>query len=134
MADGITGSCHCGALQWRFRGMPEDATLCNCTICRRYGALWAYDHEGERITVEGPSRGYLREGGSLAFHFCGDCGAVAWWRGREAGKDGRRRIAVNLRLCDDPDAVSEVPLLRFDGLDTFEDLTPDGRRVRDVRF
>jgi hypothetical protein len=45
----IKGSCHCGALSWSFDGMPESVTACNCTLCRRYGALWIYDFEGERI-------------------------------------------------------------------------------------
>ena len=30
-------------------GFPEGATACNCTACRRYGALWAYGHEGEEF-------------------------------------------------------------------------------------
>ena len=45
----IEGSCHCGSVTWRFDGMPESATACNCTICRRCGVLWAYDFEGDRI-------------------------------------------------------------------------------------
>src|SRR5262249_39749528 len=43
----IEGSCHCGAVRWTFEGVPESATACNCTACRRYGVLWAYDYEGE---------------------------------------------------------------------------------------
>ena len=45
----IEGSCHCGAVHWRFEGIPKSATTCNCSICRRYGALWAYDYEGGRL-------------------------------------------------------------------------------------
>jgi len=44
----IEGSCHCGVVRWHFDGMPESATTCNCTVCRRYGVLWIYDFEGER--------------------------------------------------------------------------------------
>ena len=33
----LHGSCHCGAVNWRFEAMPQSATACNCTICRRYG-------------------------------------------------------------------------------------------------
>jgi len=40
--------------------MPESATACNCTVCRRYGVLWAYDYEGEGIEVSGPTRAYIR--------------------------------------------------------------------------
>jgi hypothetical protein len=40
---------------------------------------------------------------------------------------------VNLRLAE-PDAVAEVLIRRFDGLDTFEDLPSDGRCVSDYWF
>ena len=49
----LTGACHCGACHWTFDGDPGPATACNCTLCRRYGALWVYDYEGERISVLG---------------------------------------------------------------------------------
>lgn len=128
----ITGSCHCGAVQWEFDGIPDSATACNCTVCRRYGVLWAYDYEGERIVVSGPSRSYVR-GDSIEFHFCPTCGCVAFWRSIDAADDGRRRIAVNLRLTE-PEPVAHIPIDHFDGLDTFDDLGRDGRCVGDYWF
>lgn len=50
----IQGTCHCSAVSWQFKGLPESATACDCTVCRRYGVLWAYDREGEGITVSVP--------------------------------------------------------------------------------
>jgi hypothetical protein len=47
--------------------------------------------------------------------------------------DGRRRIAVNVRLAE-PDAVAHLPVDHFDGLDTFEDLPNDGRCVSHLWF
>jgi hypothetical protein len=58
---------------------------------------------------------------------------VAYWRGIQADKEGRRRIAVNLRLTE-PETVAKIPIDRFDGLDTFEDLPRDGRCVGDYWF
>ncbi|HEV2364604.1 MAG TPA: GFA family protein [Caulobacteraceae bacterium] len=129
----LQGSCHCGAVTWRFDRVPEDATACNCTVCRRYGVLWAYDFEDEAIHVAGPTTAYVR-GEAIGFHFCPSCGCVGYWRGLSPREDGRRRIAVNLRLAEDPEAVADIPMRRFDGLETFEDLTPDGRCVRDYWF
>ena len=129
----LTGSCHCGSVAWRFEGMPESATACNCTVCRRYGVLWAYDYEGEGIVVSGPTTSYTRGSGQIEFHFCPQCGCVTYWRGREPMADGRRRIAVNLRLAE-PELVADLPIDHFDGLDKFEDLPSDGRRVRDLWF
>ena len=50
------GNCLCGAVRWGFGGLPAGATACNCTACRRYGTLWAYDHEGEETQVVVPTR------------------------------------------------------------------------------
>lgn len=129
------GRCLCGAVEWQFRGTIPDATICNCTACRRYGVLWAYDFDGERITVTAPEGQLLRyaRGSALTFNFCRNCGNIVSWRGLTADDDGRFRIAVNLRLAE-PEAVATIPLLRFDGLHTFEDLLVDGRTVADVWF
>ena len=129
----IRGTCHCEAVSWTLDHIPSDATACNCTVCRRYGALWAYDYEGEGIRVAGRTTAYVR-GDSIGFHFCPVCGCPAYWRGLEPGDDGRRRIAVNLRLGTDPDAIAGVPIRHFEGLETFRDLPQDGRCVSDYWF
>ena len=128
----IQGSCLCGAVRWQFQGEPDGATACNCTACRRYGVLWAYDYEDECIKVSGKTHSYAR-GTSLEFHFCPTCGCIAFWRARQKNPEGRRRIAVNLRLAD-PEAVARLPIDHFDGLNTFEDLPRDGRCVADYWF
>jgi hypothetical protein len=128
----LEGSCHCGSVRWTFADMPTDATACNCTICRRYGVLWAYDFENERIRVTGATKAYVR-GKAIGFHFCPECGCVAYWRALSANGEGRRRIAVNLRLTE-PDAIASIPIDHFDGLVKFEDLPRDGRCIRDMWF
>lgn len=129
----IEGACHCGKVRWSFEGKPELVTACNCTVCRRYGTLWAYDFEDEGIKVSGPTSAYLWGEKTLGFHFCPTCGCVAYWRGAHLKPDGRRRIAVNLRLAE-PEAVADLPIERHLGLTTHEDLPPDGRRVADLWF
>lgn len=112
--------------------MPDSATACNCTVCRRYGVLWAYDYDGEGIKVSGPTQAYIR-GKALEFHFCPVCGCVAYWRAQKLNKEGRRRIAVNLRLTE-PETVAQIPIDRFEGLVSFDDLPRDGRCVADYWF
>lgn len=132
----LTGSCHCGASHWTLEGDAGTATACNCTLCRRYGTLWAYDYENERIRISGPTASYKRADSPdpmLEILFCPSCGCVLCWRGLKLHEGGRRRIAVNLRLAD-PEAVAALPIEHFDGLETFHDLPPDGRRVRDLWF
>jgi hypothetical protein len=128
----VQGSCHCGAVQWRCQAIPDSAEACNCTICRRYGVLWAYGFEGEGISVSGATQSYIPR--RTEFHFCFACGCVAYWREREPGPKGRRRIAVNLRLAE-PEAVAQIPIDRVVGLDdTFKHLPRDGRCITDYWF
>lgn len=130
----LKGSCHCGVAAWTLTGDPGSITACNCTLCRRYGALWAYDFEGERVAVTGPTSSFRRVGKAdpaLEILFCPSCAGVLAWRGLRLEEDGRRRMAVNLRLAEF-DAVADLPIDHFDGFDTFEDLPPSGRTVRDL--
>ena len=131
----LEGSCLCGGVRWRFDAEPDGATACNCTACRRYGVLWIYGHEGEDVEVSGHSATYTRRNDSpLAFHFCPSCGCVTHWRALRPEADGRRRLAVNLRLVSDPEQAAPIPIDHFDGLQTFEDLPRDGRCVSDMWF
>lgn len=114
--------------------MPESTTACNCTLCRRYGTLWAYDYEGERIAVGGELSSYTREDmpATLEILFCARCANVVAWRGLEL-EEGKRRIAVNLRLTA-PEPILHLPIDHFEGLVTFTDLPRDGRCLSDLWF
>jgi hypothetical protein len=126
----LTGRCHCGRVSWTLSAFPQSATSCNCTVCRRYGVLWAYGHEGESIQVDGNSQAYVRGDQTIAFHFCPSCGGVTHWRARHTDASGRRRMAVNLRMGD-PQRLSAVPVRHFDGLDSFQLLPPRHQCVAD---
>lgn len=132
----LEGSCHCGKVRWTLEGDPGSVTICNCTLCRRYGALWAYDFEHGRIHLTGPTQTYTRaekQDPALEIIFCPSCAGVVAWRGLRLQDDGRRRMAVNIRLAL-PDKVADLSIDRFDGLETFDDLPVDGRCVRDYWF
>jgi hypothetical protein len=116
----MKGTCHCGALDWQLEGDPGSITACNCTLCRRYGTLWAYDWEGERIRISGGTSVYTRkdvETPFLEIHFCPTCACVLAWRAVRPNSDGRRRMAVNIRLAP-PEEVADLAIDHFDGLDT----------------
>jgi hypothetical protein len=128
----LEGSCHCGTVSWRFTALLASATACNCTVCRRYGVLWGYDYEDEGVFVSGATTAYAR-GQAIDFHFCARCGCVAYWRAKAVDAEGRRRLAINLRLTE-PGPIAHLPIDHFDGLDTFDDLPRDGRCVGDLWF
>ena len=69
----LSGSCHCGKAGWTLEGDPGSITACNCTLCRRYGWLLAYDYEGERVAITGETASYTRkakEKSQLEVLFC----------------------------------------------------------------
>ena len=48
----LIGTCHCGAITIELPSAPEQATSCNCSLCRRTGGLWAY-YEFGTVRIDG---------------------------------------------------------------------------------
>ena len=94
----IIASCHCGQLSVEVDSAPTEVTDCTCSICRRYGVLWAYyrPEQVKIVSTGGATDTYSWGRMSLAFHRCPSCGCVSHW---EAIKDRPRdRIGINARL------------------------------------
>ena len=49
----IKAACHCGAVRLEADPAPTRVNDCNCSICRRYGVLWAYYGRGQVRLVPG---------------------------------------------------------------------------------
>lgn len=130
----LEGKCHCGEVGWTLDELPKSVTACNCTICRRYGVLWAYGYIGHDLQATGPTSTYLRrDSGDICFHFCAVCGCVTHFVVSAQGEDGRNLAAVNMRMSD-PSPISEIPIRHFEGHDSFKELPRDGRTVKDMWF
>lgn len=130
----LNGTCHCGEVGWTLETLPEAVTACNCTICRRYGALWAYGYLGDGIQTTGQTRIYRRrDSGDLEFHFCASCGCATHYVACAEDENGRKRVGVNTRMAD-PSVLGELPIRHFEGHDSFKPLPPDGRTVADMWF
>lgn len=130
----MQGSCHCERVTWKLDTPPKSVTACNCTICRRYGVLWAYGYIGHDISISGETTSYRRpDSGTIDFHFCKTCGCVTHYIAIVPGEDERHWTAVNLRLTE-PESIADLPIDHFDGLDSFDDLPRDSRRVSDMWF
>jgi hypothetical protein len=116
----IDGSCHCGAVRWEFDGDSSRLTSCNCSICRRIGALWAYGTLAN-VTVTAAADAtiaYVQGDKLLAIHTCRTCGCTTHWQSL-APEDGEWRIAVNMRMAD-PAAYADIRVRQFDGADSWE--------------
>ena len=108
------GSCHCGAVTFEADGEIEGGLSCNCSICRRKGALlWFVPREALRITAGEDALGtYTFNQHVIRHQFCATCGMHPFGLG--TGPDGREMAAINLRCLDDVDLAS-VPVQHFDG-------------------
>jgi hypothetical protein len=78
----IRAACHCGAVKFEIAEAPEWVLDCNCTVCRRYGALWTYfrDAAGQAKLLIKPdpesTEAYTWLDGDIAFRRCRTCGCV----------------------------------------------------------
>lgn len=130
----LEGSCHCGNVKWTYAVALESVTACNCTLCRRYGALWAYGYLGEGITASGETKSYSHGKKHNGFHFCANCGCLAYYLSNHKDEKGRLRMAVNTRMAREPEKIAALPIDHFEGLVSFEDLPRDHRTVKDLWF
>lgn len=74
----LKSTCHCGAISLTVTRMPEMINECQCTICRRYAAAWAYYYSNEiDFQQKGKTKTYVWGDGDLEFHFCETCGCVS---------------------------------------------------------
>jgi hypothetical protein len=105
----LTGACHCGAVRLEAFRMPRQLTDCNCGVCRRYGALWAYCSQttARVVSARGATRAYRRRAGGIAFHHCVRCGCLTHYA---IG----RRLALNARMLA-PEQLAGVRVRRLDG-------------------
>ena len=95
----IGASCHCGAVTLAIDLPPEWVADCNCSICRRYGVLWA-NFSTDQVQFEPAvpiTDTYSWGDRGLSFHRCKTCGCVTHW---SAVDPARNRMGVNARLLD----------------------------------
>jgi hypothetical protein len=114
----IESSCHCGAVKLEIQAAPEAVTDCNCSICRRYGVLWAYysPTHVRVIAAEGATECYLWGERSIKFHRCSNCGCVTHWAAAKLPAD---RMGVNARLMAS-EVLAAARRRRLDGADTWK--------------
>ena len=104
------GSCHCGTIELVFEGEPADASECNCSICRRTGALWTYRLPSQ-VEVMGSGVGYVQGDATLTLWHCPTCGIITHWTSLDPTYD---RMGINLRLFE-PALWIALPRLQVDG-------------------
>ncbi|MEE4154162.1 MAG: aldehyde-activating protein [Erythrobacter sp.] len=128
----MTFECLCGDVTITTRTKPEFAHACNCTLCRKSGARWAYFHPGE-VALSGRTTSYRRADKadpSAEIHACARCAVTTHFVLTEAAiaQHGNTMMGLNINLAE-PEALRGVEL-RFpdgrgwDGVGAFEYVEP----------
>jgi hypothetical protein len=114
----LTATCHCGAVTVELPRRPRSLTSCNCSICRRYAALWAYYKPGSIrvVCARGATASYSWGRKNIRFVRCNTCGCVTHY---ERNGSPQRTIGVNARNVD-PAALRSVRTRRLDGAATWK--------------
>jgi hypothetical protein len=95
----VLATCHCGAIKIGVPAAPTEVTHCNCTLCRRYGVLWAY-YPIAAVSVNTSGTITDTYGGRsqhVDFHRCRVCGCVTYWFPRDSR---RKSLGLNARLLE----------------------------------
>lgn len=108
---GHRGTCHCGAIVIELRDDPPDAGDCNCSLCRRTGALW-HHCSPSLVIVSGEATAYVQGDRMLTTWHCGKCGIVTHWTA--LNDPSYDRMGINLRLFD-PALWQHLPRRMIDG-------------------
>lgn len=107
-----SGSCHCGAVRFHVDAEIEELTRCDCSLCRRKGALMAKVPEAG-LTVEAGEENltlYQWNTGVARHWFCRTCGIYPFHRKRSAPDS----YGVNVGCLEDFD-MSAYPYRLADG-------------------
>ena len=115
----MNASCHCGAVKLEISIAPRSLTSCNCSICHRTGALWAY-YTRQQVRVNCPTdalSAYLWGDRCIEFYHCKVCGCRTHYESID--KDPDSRIAINARMLE-PGEIADIPVRHFDGASSWE--------------
>ena len=115
----LAASCHCGAVRLEVPRKPRTLTDCNCSICRRYGTLWAYYRAPSvRLThAPGAVSKYSWGKKSLTFVRCNTCGCIMNHERTTNRDDGW--MGVNARNFD-PVAIAGIRVRKLDGASSWK--------------
>lgn len=112
-------TCHCGNVELLVPALPTRLIQCNCSICRRYGALWGhYTRATVTVNYRPESVSAYRWGDQvIEFCHCSECGCVTHYEGVE--KTPEERLSINFRMFPS-ELYSGLPVRLFDGADSWK--------------
>jgi hypothetical protein len=110
--DLFQGSCHCGIVKFKVRTAVSPATRCNCSLCRRKGALMSATFAAGELKIlsgENALSIYQFNTRSAKHYFCKHCGIypfhqtrkdLALWRANIGCLEGVDPYALESSVAD----------------------------------
>jgi hypothetical protein len=81
LAEPISGSCLCGAVQITIRAAHREVDICHCTMCQKWGGVFYAGLKGAAAEVTGEEAITIYRSSAWAERaFCGTCGSNLWYR------------------------------------------------------
>jgi len=131
----LTGGCLCGAVRYTADGVPFNATICHCSMCRRAAgapmvAWFSVPRAGLRFTAGTPTR--FASSAHATRSFCPRCGTPLTFA------SARHPDEIDITTCslDDPAAMPPADHTRCsgrlawvrldDGLPAYQERRQDG--------
>lgn len=107
-------SCHCGNVRITFHEAPKEVGECNCSICRRYAALWAYysPQQVDVIDQKGTAAFYCWGDEEVEFYRCNECGCITHYK--TTPKCDEEIVAVNMRMAE-LSILAAIPVRKING-------------------
>lgn len=100
------GSCLCGAVRYRLRGLLRPVVDCHCSMCLKWhGHVGAYsDADDSDLAVEGDDAlAWYRSSDFATRGFCRRCGSSLFWK-----RDGAARTSIAAGTLDQPTGLETV--------------------------
>ena len=109
------GSCHCGRIAFTLEGDIGQVIDCNCSMCRRRGALLAFFPRSAMTlsTPESDIATYTFNKHIIRHHFCPACGIAPFGEGKDP-KTGEATVAINVRCLEGVD-LGALQVIPYDG-------------------
>jgi hypothetical protein len=108
-AKNYSGGCHCGQVRFDVTADLGKVYSCNCSICSKRGALWAFvPPESFALRAEAEALADYQFNKKVIHHlFCGRCGVGSFSRG--IAPSGKEMVALNVRCLDGVDLSALTP-------------------------
>ncbi|PSW16117.1 aldehyde-activating protein [Photobacterium rosenbergii] len=106
-------TCHCGNVNIKLESVPDEVGECNCSICRRYAASWAYFSPKQvEVTCNEKTDFYCWGDKEVEFHRCSICGCLTHYVTTE--QCDSNILAVNMKMAEN-EVLAAIPVRKIDG-------------------